>query len=161
MLGKTVWAIPASRKSKPIYGIAFAHGLGCTCCWVQKNWEVLWGLPKGTWCWVWIAKDFNCTMLIAIWYYVITTVVVTCHIDGSALRPTQINAAGNLVEASKVRLWGDENWLQHAPHTTSPPWTTALTDRAWSHGLNKRGGLFRGMVHRIRELHLCLCLYIF
>lgn len=44
--------------------------------------------------------DVNCYMIL----HVITTVVVTCHIDGSALRATQINAEGNLVEASKVRL---------------------------------------------------------
>ncbi|GAB0205097.1 hypothetical protein GRJ2_002975300 [Grus japonensis] len=30
MLGKTVWVIPASGKGKPICGIAFAQGPGCT-----------------------------------------------------------------------------------------------------------------------------------
>jgi len=30
MLGKTVWVVPASGKGKPIRGIAFAQGPGCT-----------------------------------------------------------------------------------------------------------------------------------
>jgi len=34
-LGQTVWVSPATGKGKPIHGIAFAHGLGCT-------WWVMW-----------------------------------------------------------------------------------------------------------------------
>jgi len=30
MLGKTVWVSPASDKGKPIHGITFAQGPGCT-----------------------------------------------------------------------------------------------------------------------------------
>ncbi|GAB0207223.1 sorting nexin-2 [Grus japonensis] len=36
MLGKTVWVIPASGKGKPICGIAFAQGPGCT-WWVMRK----------------------------------------------------------------------------------------------------------------------------
>ena len=40
LLGKTVWATPASGKGKPIRGIAFAQGPGCTWWVMQKNGEV-------------------------------------------------------------------------------------------------------------------------
>ncbi|KAK4829996.1 LOW QUALITY PROTEIN: hypothetical protein QYF61_008166 [Mycteria americana] len=36
MLGKTVWVTPASGKGKPIHGIAFAQGPGCT-WWAHKK----------------------------------------------------------------------------------------------------------------------------
>jgi len=40
MMGKTVWVRPASGKGKPVRGIAFAQGPGCT-WWVRrKNGEV-------------------------------------------------------------------------------------------------------------------------
>uniref|UniRef100_A0A493TT96 Uncharacterized protein n=1 Tax=Anas platyrhynchos platyrhynchos TaxID=8840 RepID=A0A493TT96_ANAPP len=40
MLGKTVWATPASGKGKPIRGIVFAQGPGYTWWVMQKNGEV-------------------------------------------------------------------------------------------------------------------------
>ncbi|GAB0207918.1 hypothetical protein GRJ2_003257500 [Grus japonensis] len=40
MLGKTVWVIPASGKGKPICGIAFAQGPGCTWWVMRKDGEV-------------------------------------------------------------------------------------------------------------------------
>ncbi|GAB0206855.1 hypothetical protein GRJ2_003151100 [Grus japonensis] len=46
MLGKTVWVIPASGKGKPICGIAFAQGPGCTWWVMRKDGEVL-CVPQG------------------------------------------------------------------------------------------------------------------
>ncbi|GAB0205331.1 hypothetical protein GRJ2_002998700 [Grus japonensis] len=40
MLGKTVWVIPASDKGKPISGIAFAQGPGCTWWVMRKDGEI-------------------------------------------------------------------------------------------------------------------------
>ncbi|KAK4811029.1 hypothetical protein QYF61_015733 [Mycteria americana] len=40
MLGKTVWVTPASGKGKPIRGIAFAQGPGCTWWVMRKDGEV-------------------------------------------------------------------------------------------------------------------------
>ncbi|GAB0179346.1 hypothetical protein GRJ2_000399900 [Grus japonensis] len=40
MLGKTVWVISASGKGKPICGIAFAQGPGCTWWVMRKDGEV-------------------------------------------------------------------------------------------------------------------------
>ena len=40
MLGKTVWVSPASGKGKPVCGIAFAQGPGCTWWVMQKDGEV-------------------------------------------------------------------------------------------------------------------------
>ncbi|KAK4806165.1 hypothetical protein QYF61_001088 [Mycteria americana] len=40
MLGKTVWVSPASGKGKPIHGIAFAQGPGCTWWVMQEDGEV-------------------------------------------------------------------------------------------------------------------------
>lgn len=40
MLGKTVWVIPALSKGKPIGGIAFAEGPGCTWWVMRKDGEV-------------------------------------------------------------------------------------------------------------------------
>jgi len=40
MLGKTVWVSPASGKGKPVRGIAFAQGPGCTWWVMQKDGEV-------------------------------------------------------------------------------------------------------------------------
>ena len=40
MLGKTVWVVPTMGKSKPIHGIAFAQGPGCTCWVMWKDGEV-------------------------------------------------------------------------------------------------------------------------
>ena len=40
MLGKTVWVIPAMGKDKPIRGIVFARGPGCTWWVMLKNGEV-------------------------------------------------------------------------------------------------------------------------
>jgi len=42
MLGKTVWGIPAMGKGKPIHGITFAQGHGCT-------WWVMWKDGEGRW----------------------------------------------------------------------------------------------------------------
>ena len=36
MLGKTVWVIPASGKGRPIHGVAFTEGPGCT-WWVMRE----------------------------------------------------------------------------------------------------------------------------
>jgi len=41
MLGKTVWVSPASGKGKPVHGIAFAQGSGCTWWVMQKDEEIL------------------------------------------------------------------------------------------------------------------------
>ncbi|GAB0210139.1 hypothetical protein GRJ2_003479700 [Grus japonensis] len=46
MLGKTVWVIPASGKGKPICGIAFAQGPGCT-WWVMRKNEEVRCVPEG------------------------------------------------------------------------------------------------------------------
>ncbi|GAB0205179.1 hypothetical protein GRJ2_002983500 [Grus japonensis] len=40
MLGKTVWVIPTSGKGKPICGIAFAQGPGCTWWVMRKDGEI-------------------------------------------------------------------------------------------------------------------------
>ena len=40
MLGKTVWVSPASGKGKPVQGIAFAQGSGCTWWVMRKDGEV-------------------------------------------------------------------------------------------------------------------------
>ncbi|GAB0209850.1 hypothetical protein GRJ2_003450700 [Grus japonensis] len=47
MLGKTVWVIPASGKGKPICGIAFAQGPGCTWWVMRKDGEGQGVYPKG------------------------------------------------------------------------------------------------------------------
>ncbi|PKU28243.1 hypothetical protein llap_21453 [Limosa lapponica baueri] len=60
MLGKTVWVSPASAKGKPIWGIAFAQGSGCTWWVMQKDGEVQ-CVPHGDL----IASESNCMMLIA------------------------------------------------------------------------------------------------
>jgi len=46
MLGKTVWVSPASGKGKPIRGIAFAQGPGCTWWVMPKDGEVRY-VPHG------------------------------------------------------------------------------------------------------------------
>ncbi|GAB0209120.1 hypothetical protein GRJ2_003377700 [Grus japonensis] len=46
MLGKTVWVTPASGKGKPIHGIAFAQGPGCTWWVMRKDGEVR-CVPRG------------------------------------------------------------------------------------------------------------------
>ncbi|KAK4810688.1 LOW QUALITY PROTEIN: hypothetical protein QYF61_007488 [Mycteria americana] len=46
MLGKAVWVTPASGKGKPIRGIAFAQGPGCTWWVMQEDGEVL-CVPQG------------------------------------------------------------------------------------------------------------------
>ena len=46
MLGKTVWVLPASSKGKPIHGIAFARGPGCT-CWVMGEDGEIQCVPQG------------------------------------------------------------------------------------------------------------------
>ena len=40
MLGKTVWVTPALGKGKPMHGITFAQGPGCTWWVMQKDGEV-------------------------------------------------------------------------------------------------------------------------
>jgi len=40
MLGKTIWVNPASGKGKPVRGIAFAEGPGCTWWVMRKDGEV-------------------------------------------------------------------------------------------------------------------------
>jgi len=40
MLGKTVWVSPASGKGKPVRGIGFAQGPGCSWWVMQKDGEV-------------------------------------------------------------------------------------------------------------------------
>ena len=46
MLGKTVWVIPASGKGKPICGIAFAQGPGCT-WWAMREDGDIRCVPQG------------------------------------------------------------------------------------------------------------------
>ena len=46
MLGKTVWVIPALGKDKPIRGIAFAQGHGCT-WWVMRKDGAVHCIPQG------------------------------------------------------------------------------------------------------------------
>ncbi|KAK4806485.1 hypothetical protein QYF61_013978 [Mycteria americana] len=46
MLGKTVWVTPASGKGKPIRGIAFAQGPGCT-WWVMREDGEVRCVPQG------------------------------------------------------------------------------------------------------------------
>ncbi|KAK4819214.1 hypothetical protein QYF61_027044 [Mycteria americana] len=46
MLGKTVWVIPALGKGKPIRGIAFAQGPGCTWWVMREGGEFRW-VPQG------------------------------------------------------------------------------------------------------------------
>ncbi|KAK4810597.1 hypothetical protein QYF61_007334 [Mycteria americana] len=46
MLGKTVWVTPASGKGKPIRGIAFAQGPGCT-WWVMRDDGEVRCVPQG------------------------------------------------------------------------------------------------------------------
>jgi len=46
MLGKPVWVSPASGKGKPVHGIAFAQGPGCT-WWVMRKDEEVRCVPHG------------------------------------------------------------------------------------------------------------------
>ena len=48
MLGQTVWVTPASGKGKPVRGITFAQGPGCTWRVMQKDGEVR-CVPRGDW----------------------------------------------------------------------------------------------------------------
>jgi len=46
MLGKRVWVSPASGKGRPVHGIAFAQGSGCT-RWVMQKDEEFRCVPHG------------------------------------------------------------------------------------------------------------------
>ena len=48
MLGQTVWVIPASGKGKPMRGISFAQGPGCTRWLMWKDGQVRCA-PQGDW----------------------------------------------------------------------------------------------------------------
>lgn len=64
-VGKSVGLTSALGKGKPICGITFAQGPGCTQCIMQKDGKALCPL-RSIWFGVRIANDFNCMMLTAI-----------------------------------------------------------------------------------------------
>ena len=61
--GKTVWVIAVMGKGKPIRGIAFGQGPGCSWWVTRKDGEVLW-VPQGDLI-LRVAKKIVCVMLIA------------------------------------------------------------------------------------------------
>ena len=63
MLGKTVWVSPASGKGKPVRGIAFAQGPGCTWWVMRKDGEVR-RVPHGDLILGENSPYINCTKLI-------------------------------------------------------------------------------------------------
>ena len=86
---KTVWVTPASGNGKPIPGIAFPQGLGCT-WWVMQDGEVQ-CVPRGDLILgessQWIKLYYvNCYITLPL--YVIITVIVICCINGITVRIT-------------------------------------------------------------------------